>query len=168
MPRREQTIAGKPVRIIEDISRDLLKSLPDSLEYEFIVLISKYNSGKSSSAVRILFKYFGEENTEYVTLTEQYKENNEEYKDPTLRFGEVPHGKTVVFDEINSDGNISAESITRYIRDLARHNRAVILSNPYGMTDDAMHEIKLFIRKERKILPAKMLFIFVTNQHNKQ
>jgi hypothetical protein len=164
MPAREQTTAGESVRVIRDISKDLDGILPEFEKHECIVIISRYSTGKSTSAAKKIISHFGEDGTEYITLTRQDKENDENYIKPTIKFGEVPKGKTIIFDELHSDEGISKELIDEYFRELLKRNRVIILTNPYGSGEDVEHEIVLFKKQEKKILPEDTLFIFVTNK----
>jgi hypothetical protein len=164
MPAREQTTAGKPFRVISDISKDLDGILPEFEKHECIVIISRYSTGKSTSAAKKIISHFGANDTEYITLTRQDKENDENYIKPTIKFGQTTSGKTIVFDELHSDEGISEVLIDEYLRELLKRNRVIILTNPYGSGEDAGHEVMLFKKEENKILPEDTLFVFVTNK----
>ena len=161
MPSREPPTTKKPIRIISDISY-LDNIIPQFIKYSCIVIISKYNSGKSTSATKKIFNYFGKEIIEYITLTDQIKDNKESYIEPTIKFGFIPQNKVIIFDELHAD-NINTEELNNYISKLLHNNRLIILSNPYGYTNIAKDEINCFIRNEQEILTKKTLFIFVTN-----
>ncbi|NQU79315.1 hypothetical protein HQ545_06130 [Candidatus Woesearchaeota archaeon] len=163
MPAGEQTIAGKPFRIIRDISENIDEILPLFNEYNCIVVISKYNSGKSSSATNRIFSHFGESNTEYITLTRQDKNNEDKYRNPTFCFGDMLENKIIIFDELHCDEDLLSELMNNYITHLIERNKVIILSNLYGNSNDVESEITLFAEVEKEIIPNNTLFVFVTN-----
>ncbi len=163
MPTREQTIAGKSFRVIRDISSDLPGILPIFNSYNCIVIISKYNTGKSTSATNTIFKHFGFDFVEYITLTEQRKGTDRKYRKSSIKFGEVPENKIVVFDELHSDIAVTSDAIHRHIKELIEKNKLIILTNPYGLSSDSEKEIGLFVRTEIALLPENTLIVFVTN-----
>lgn len=139
--------------------QDIKERLKDFKNYGCVVIICKYNKGKSSITTELIHEYFGEEDTYYVTFIDQNKKNFTARK-ARLRFNEVITGKVVVFDEISDE---KGRDIKDYLKKLIENNLVIILSNPYGSTDDAEKEINLFNEHEKEILPDNTLFIFVKN-----
>jgi len=162
MPPGEQTIAGKPFRVIRDISSDLPGILPMFGQYRCVVIISRCCTGKSTSATDLIFRHFGQDKTEYITFTDQRKGAGKCRKN-SLRFGEIPNNKIVVFDELHTDCDESEADIEAYLQELTADNKPIILTNPYGSSAEPHKEITLFLAAHRKILPEKTLFVFVTN-----
>ena len=66
--------------------------------------------------------------------------------------------KIIIFDEISDDEDRDVRS---YIKELIENNLVIILSNPYGSSNDADKEISLFKETEKNILPDNVLFMFV-------
>ena len=139
--------------------QDIKERLKDFKDYGCIVIICKYNGGKSSIATGLIHEYFGEEDTYYATFIDQNKVNFTARK-ARLRFDEVVKGKVVIFDEISDE---KGRNIKDYLKKLIANNLVIILSNPYGSTNDAEKEINLFNEHEKDILPDNTLFIFVKN-----
>ena len=142
--------------IIKDI-KEIKAILPSFKEYNCIVILCRYNGGKSSIATELIHQYFGEENTHYVTFIDQSKPNFKP-RESKLKLNELVEGKVIVFDEIDSDEKINVKI---YLQKLIENNRVIILSNPYGSSDDYEREIKLFQDHEREVLPENTLFVFV-------
>lgn len=143
--------------MIMNSTRDICKVVADFVNYNCVVIICKYNGGKSSIAAEIIHEYFGEEKTCYVTFIDQSKQGFTPRKSK-LKLGEIVRDKVIVFDEIANDSEGDIES---YIKELIKHNLVVILTNPYGSSNDADREIELFKKHEKGILPEKVLFVFV-------
>jgi len=140
-----------------------IKEIEDKLntfkEYNCGVIICKYNSGKSSIATELIHKHFGEENTCYVTFINQSKPNFTP-RESKLKFNEMVKDKVVVFDEIDADEEIN---IKTYLKKLIENNLVIILTNPYGSSNEPEKEIELFKKHEQDILPKNTLFIVVTH-----
>lgn len=145
--------------IIEDIKyiKDIENILPYFKGYGCVVILCKYNGGKSSIATELIHQWFGEENTYYVTFTDQSKPNFIPRKS-RLEFNELVNNKVIVFDEIDSDKRLD---LKEYLKRLIQNNLVVILSNFYGNSQDYEKEVKLFQNHEEDILPENTLFIFV-------
>ena len=142
--------------IVKNI-QEIQSILPHFKEYNCVVIICKYNGGKSSITTELIHQYFGEENTYYVTFIDQSKPHFTPRKSK-LKLNEVVIGKVIVFDEIDSDEKVD---LTDYLRKLIQKNRVIILSNPYGSSNDDEKEIKLFKNHEKGVLPENTLFILV-------
>ena len=123
------------------------------------MVICKYNGGKSSVATDLIHKHFGEENTYYAAFIDQSKPNFKP-RESRLKFNEIIKEKIIVFDEVSDDED---RDIRRYIKELIKNNLVIILSNPYGSSNDADKEISLFKETEKNILPDNVLFMFVKN-----
>ena|SRR3989338_6994304 len=136
---------------------EIRKMLPLFLTYESIVLICKYNGGKSSLITDMIHRYFGEENTYYLTFIDQSKPHFVPRKS-RLSYGQMIEKKIIIFDELSDDKN---RDVRAYLKKLIEKNKVIILTNPYGSSDDAEKEIALFRKEEEKILPAKVLYLFV-------
>ncbi len=143
------------IEIINNVE-DLNRLVPYFNEYKCIVIICKYNGGKSSTITEIIHKHFGEEKTYYVTLIDQSKLNFTP-RQSRLEFGKIVRNKIVVFDEISDEKN---REVRQYIRELIKENRVIILTNPYGSSNDVNKEVNLFKSMEREILPVETMFIF--------
>lgn len=128
-------------------------------KYNCVVIICKYNGGKSSIATELIHKHFGEENTYYVTFIDQSKSDFTPRKS-RLKFGEFVKDKIIVIDELSDDKNRDVQS---YAKKLIEKNLVIILSNLYASSNDANKEINLFKEVEKDILPDNVLFIFVKN-----
>ena len=113
--------------IIENFNR-LNQELPKFKDYNCIVILAKYNFGKSSICTDLIHGFFGEEKTYYVTFTDQSKEN---FKPRTsrLRSNELVEDKIIVFDEINDE---KERDLQPYLKELIKKNKVIILSSPYG------------------------------------
>lgn len=142
--------------IVRDM-KDIQNLLPQFKEYGCVVILCKYNGGKSSIATELIHQYFGEENSYYVTFIDQSKPHFTP-RESKLKVNEMVKGKVIVFDEIDSDEKIG---LTDYLKKLIENNLVIILSNPYGSSDEYEKEIKLFQEHEKDILPENTLFIFV-------
>ncbi len=142
--------------IIENIKK-IEGKLRNFKEYDTIVIICRYNGGKSSIATELIHKYFGEENTYYITFIDQSKANFIPRKS-RLKFNEIVKDKVIVFDEIADE---EGRGIRGYVKKLIEDNLVIILSNPYASSNDAGKEINLFKETEKDILPNNVLFIFV-------
>ena len=108
----------------------------------------------------MIHRHFGEENTYYATFIDQSKPNFKPRKS-RLKFNEIVKGKIIVFDEISDDEKRDVKS---YAKVLIENNLVIILTNPYGSSNDAEKEIKLFKEHEKDILPDKIIFIFVKDK----
>lgn len=144
--------------IIKDI-KEIKDKLNEFKYYNCVVIICKYNGGKSSIATELIHKYFGEGSTYYVTFIDQSKPNFKP-RESRLKFNEIVKDKIIVFDEIADEKNRNVKS---YARQLIENNLVIILTNPYGSSNDADKEIDLFKKHEKDILPKNVLFIFVKN-----
>ena len=142
--------------IINDIG-EIRYKLNEFNNYNCVVIICRYNGGKSSIAADLIHGHFGEESTYYVTFIDQSKPNFRP-RESRLKFNEIVKGKVIVFDEIADDMN---RNIKNYVKQLIEKNLVIILTNPYGSSNDADKEINLFKEHEKDILPNKALFIFV-------
>lgn len=142
--------------IIENI-KNIEDKLGDFKEYDSVVIICRYDGGKSSIATELIHKYFGEENTYYITFIDQNKANFIPRKS-RLKFNEIVKDKVIVFDEISDE---ASRNIRGYVKRLIEDNLVIILSNPYASSNDAGKEINLFKKTEKDILPDNVLFIFV-------
>ncbi|GEM_PF-4835781 len=142
--------------IIEGM-KELESVLNKFKDYNCVVIISKYNSGKSSLATEMIHQHFGEENTYYVTFVDQSKPHFTPRKSK-LRLNEIVKDKVIVFDEIDADERID---VTSYLKLLMGLNLVIILTNPYGSSTDAEKEISLFTEQEKDILPERTLIVFV-------
>jgi len=127
--------------------------------YDCVVIICKYNGGKSSIATDLIHGHFGDKNTYYATFIDQEKPNFLPRKS-RLKFGELIKNKVVVFDEISNDNE---GDVTNYINELIKYNLLIILTNPYGGSNNSDNEIALFMETESQIIPDNTLFIFVEN-----
>ena len=125
--------------------------------HDCVVIICKYNRGKSSIATDLIHEYFGEDYTFYVTFIDQSKPNFIPRKSK-LKFGEITKDKVIVFDELSEE---NGRDINGYVKRLIDKNLVIILSNPYGSGNGDEKEIKLFKEHEKNILPEDTLFIFV-------
>ena len=135
-----------------------LKSVLEEIkEHKCTVIIARYNAGKSSVATELLHQFFGEENTYYVTFIDQTKPRFSPRKSK-LKFGEIIKDKIIVFDEISDDND---RDVRGYLKKLVRNNKVIILSNPYGASDYAEREIRLFSKSESEILPENVFFVYV-------
>lgn len=143
--------------IIKNIE-DVQTQLNEFKGHNCVVIICKYNGGKSSIAAELIHEYFGEENTYYVTFIDQSKPKFTPRKS-RLQFDELVKDKIIVFDEIDSD---KAKDVKSYLKRLIENNLVIILTNPYGSSNNAEKEIKLFKEHEQDILPENTLFIFVS------
>lgn len=137
--------------------KELEKVLNKFKDYNCVVIISKYNSGKSSLATEMIHQHFGEENTYYVTFVDQSKPHFTPRKSK-LRLNEIMKGKVIVFDEIDADEQMD---VIPYLKQLIASNLVVILTNPYGSSTDAEKEIALFTEQEKDILPEGTVVVFV-------
>lgn len=146
---------------MKEIVVEGIKNIKDYLQefdkYDCVVIISKYNSGKSSIATDLIHEHFGESYTYYVTFIDQSKPNFVP-RESRLKLGEVISGKKIVFDEIDDDQDRDVKS---YVKKLIENNLVIILSNPYASSDEAEKEIDLFKEHEKEILPDNTLFLFV-------
>lgn len=128
MSYRERTFAGKPVCLIDDISLDIVSVLHRFENCDFIVLISKPNSGKSTSATDLIFEHF--DNVEYFTLTEQSRDNEDTYRTSTIDLGQEVRDKAVIIDELQIDGETSREELIGFVKELLENNKLILLSSP--------------------------------------
>jgi len=142
--------------IVKDI-KEIKDKLNEFGNYNCVVIICRYNGGKSSVATDLIHEHFGEENTHYVTFIDQSKPNFKP-RQSRLEFNEIVKDKIIVFDEIADDKKRDAKS---YVQQLIKNNLVIILTNPYGSSNDADKEINLFKEHEKDILPKNVLFIFV-------
>ncbi len=62
------------VKILEKID-DLRNELKYFKSYKCVIILCKYNGGKSSIITNLIHSYFGEDKTYYVTFTDQSKPN---------------------------------------------------------------------------------------------
>lgn len=131
--------------------------LGDFNRHDCVVIICRYNGGKSSFATELIHKHFGEDKTYYVTFIDQNKPNFLSRKSK-LKFNEIVNGKIIVFDELSDEQN---RDIRGYVKKLIKNNLCIILSNPYASSNDAEKEIALFKEAEKEILPLNTMFIFV-------
>ncbi len=143
--------------IINDISKDLAKSLPEIEDSDCIVIISRYNTGKTTSAVDIITKHLGNKYINYITLTNQDKPNVKA-RNSDIAYNEIPSNKVIIFDELTDD---MGRDLTSFLSKLLRQNKVIILTNPYGQSNDAEKEIALF--REHETVPENTLFVYVTN-----
>ena len=107
-----------------------------------IVILAKYNSGKSSVCTNKIFGFF--ENVLYLAFVDQNKPNFKP-RENNLNFGELVKDKIIIFDEINDD---NGRDVEKYLKNLIKDNKVIILSNPYGSSDDPEKEVKLFKEHE--------------------
>ena len=147
--------------IIKSIDK-IKERLNEFKNYNCVVIICRYNGGKSSIATELIHDYFGDKNTYYATFIDQSKPNFKP-RESRLRFNEAVKGKIIVFDEIADDKNRNVKS---YVRELIENNLVIILTNPYGSSSDADREVNLFKEHEKDILPSKTLFIFVKTEES--
>ena len=145
--------------IVKDI-KEIKDKLNDFKNYDCVVIICRYNGGKSSVAADLIHDHFGEENTYYATFIDQSKPNFKP-RESRLEFNEIVKNKIIVFDEIADDKNRDVKS---YIKKLIENNWVVILTNPYGSSNDADKEVNLFKEHEKDVLPKNVLFIFVKSK----
>lgn len=145
--------------IINDI-KEIKDKLGEFKDYDCVVIICKYNGGKSSIATNLIHGHFEEENTYYVTFIDQSKPNFKP-RESRLKFDEIVKDKIIVFDEIADEKNRDVKS---YVKQLIENNLVIILTNPYGSSNDADKELNLFKGHEKDILPKNSLFIFVKNK----
>ncbi len=124
--------------------------------YDCVIILCKYNGGKSSTITNLIHSFFGEDKTFYLTFTDQSKPNFFPRKSK-LKFNEIVEDKIIVFDEITDD---LGRNVNSYLKELIDRNLVIILSNPYGGSVDAEKEIKLFMETEKEI-PEESLFVFV-------
>jgi hypothetical protein len=143
--------------MIVNTVKDIKDKLGSFKNYGCVVIICKYNGGKSSIATDLIHKHFGEENTYYVAFIDQSKPNFTPRKS-RLKFNEFVKDKIIVFDEIADEQNRDVEA---YVKSLIGKNLVIILTNPYASSNDADKEIDLFKESEKDILPDNVLFIFV-------
>ena len=136
---------------------EIKKELPYFKEYACVVIICKYNGGKSSLITDMIHDYLGEEHVYYATFIDQSKSHFTPRKS-RLKYGEIVENKIIVFDEISDDKN---RDVRAYIKKLIEKNKVIILTNPYGSSNDADKEIKLFKKEEEGIVPDHTLYIFV-------
>ena len=80
--------------IIGHIS-EIEKHLNCFSKYKCVIIIAKYNSGKSSIATSLIYNYFRKENTEYITFIDQSKPNFTP-KDSKRELGELVRDKIVI------------------------------------------------------------------------
>ncbi len=139
---------------------DLEKKHLDLNTYQTIVILAKYNFGKSSQCTNKIFNFFGKEKTSYVTFIDQSKPNFNPRKSE-LEFGQLVDGKIIIFDEISDE---KARDVGTYLRTLVKKNNVIILSNPYGHSNNPEKEIALFKKIER--LGNNCLFIYVQEKWN--
>ena len=144
--------------ILKDIV-DIKNQLKDFKGYKCVVIICRYNEGKSSIISDMIHEYFGEEETYYATFIDQNKPNFTP-RASRLKFDEIVKNKIIIFDEISDDKD---RDIKNYLKKLINDNLVIILSNPYGSTHNSEKEIDLFKQHEKNILPKETLFIFVKN-----
>lgn len=142
--------------IVKDI-KEIKCTLKNFKDHDCVVIICRYNGGKSSIATELIHEYFGEKDTYYITFTNQSKPGFKPRKN-RLEFNELVKNKIIVFDEITDEEN---KDIEGYIKKLIENNLVIILSNPYGSSNDPDKEINLFKQHEKNILPDNNLFIFV-------
>lgn len=138
---------------IEEI-QDQLSSFKD---YSCIVILCRYNGGKSSLITDRIHEFFGEEKTYYLTFVDQSKPNFTPRKS-RLRWNELVKDKVIIFDEIDDE---EKRDVKPYLKKLIESNLVIILSNLYGSSNDPEKEIRLFKEQEQDILPVDTLFIFV-------
>ena len=83
-----------------------LKEIQDQLssfkEYNCIIILCKYNGGKSSLITDMIHQFFGEDKTYYLTFVDQSK-NNFTPRKSRLKFNELVKRKIVIFDEIDDE-----------------------------------------------------------------
>lgn len=142
--------------IIENVDK-IRDYFSEFVKYDCIVIIRRFNGGKSSIITDMIHEYFRDDNTYYATFTEQSKPNFVARKSK-LEFGELVKNKIIIFDEINDDLKRDVES---YVKSLMKNNKVIILTNPYSSSNDAEKEIALFQKHEKDILPTNTLFIFI-------
>lgn len=140
--------------------KDIKHHLNAFKEYNCVVIISQYNGGKSSLATDLIHHYFGEENTYYLTFIDQSKPHFIPRKS-RLKFNEIIKDKIIVFDEIDDE---EKRNIKTYLKQLLKNNLVIILTNPYGTSNNSEKEINLFKEHEQDTLPQSTLFIFVESQ----
>jgi hypothetical protein len=145
--------------IVKDI-KEIKDRLNEFKNYDCVVIICRYNGGKSSVATDLIHEHFGENDTYYATLIDQSKPNFKPRKS-RLKFNEIVIGKIIVFDEISDDEN---RDVKRYVKELIENNLVIVLANPYGSSNEAEKEINLFKKHEKDILPENSLFIFVKSE----
>lgn len=144
--------------IVNDI-KEIKGKLSEFKNYDCVIIICKYNGGKSSVATDLIQEFFGEKDVYYVTFIDQSKPNFKP-RESRLKFNEIVKERVVIFDEIADDENRNVKS---YLKQLIENNLVIILTNPYGSSNDFDKEVKLFKEHENGILPKKALFIFVKN-----
>ena len=126
-------------------------------EYDIIVIIARYDYGKSSLCTDIPIDFFGEDRSIYCTFTDQSKPNFHPRKNQLL-FGQPMENKTIIIDELTDDNGRDMEG---YIAKLMLKNKLIILTNPYGSSEMAEKEVELFIKNTALHLPKRCLFIYV-------
>ena len=66
--------------------------------------------------------------------------------------------KVIIFDELSDENERDGSA---YAKRLLEKNKLIILSNPYGGSDDGEKEIILFKNHEKEILTEDALLVFV-------
>jgi hypothetical protein len=145
------------MRVVEDIV-DLRKAFPLFENHDCVVIIARYDFGKSSVCTELIHEYFGEDKTYYATFIDQSKPGFTPRKS-RLVFGQLVKDKVVVFDEISDDKD---RDVRAYLKSLMGKNKVIILSNPYALTSNPTYECELFSRKENDVLPKDTLFVWVS------
>jgi len=138
---------------------ELRPLIPDFEGYEAVVIISRYNSGKTSIAAEELLSYYGEDRALYATFIDQSKPGFTP-RSSQLEFGESVEDKIIIFDELFDD---EKRDVSGYAHRLLKDNQVISLTNPYGKESSGEHEIELFKSREGRILPENTLFIYVRN-----
>lgn len=107
--------------IVNDI-QEIKSILPHFKEYKCVVIICKYNGGKSSVVTQLIHEHFGEEKTYYVTFIDQSKPRFTP-RENRLKFNEMVKGKIIVFDEIDSE---EKRDLKTYLKRLLENNLVII------------------------------------------
>lgn len=89
------------MKVIEDFSC-LKEVLPIFKKFDCIVILAKYNYGKSSICTDGIHKFFGEDMVYYITFTDQSKPGFTPRKS-RLDFNEIVGKKIIIFDELSDD-----------------------------------------------------------------
>lgn len=142
--------------IVKNIA-DIETLLPTFRNYGCIIIICKYNGGKSSLITESIHRFFGEKDTYYITFVDQSKPSFIPRK-TRLRFNEITQNQVIIFDEIDADEKMDVRA---YLKELIKHNLVIILTNPYGSSNNPEKEINLFQKHEKNILPEKTWSLFV-------
>lgn len=135
-----------------------LKEILDEFKnHDLIVILARYNYGKSSICTDTLINYLGTNKTIYCSFTDQSKPNFQPRKNGLI-FGQLVENKTIILDELTDD---SERDIEGYVKKLISKNKLIILTNPYGASNDANKEKLTFINNTSFKLPKNCMFVWV-------